>query len=176
MVCPAGPVVYASRGPGGQGRPRTHSSAEQRQTNSQGPQITQSQYMLTCFLQTVCSYSSEQNSRISIWRFLKIYQGFSEKGLLLKKANNKTTSSICIIKALGGRAVTISKRIDLLLEKPWWLNHSDQLPQVQTISEPYQQPFPGAQSHLQPLPSPGTITRPHLKKQELSHMPSMLLG
>lgn len=111
--------------------------------------------MLTCLPQTVCSYSLEPNSRFSIWRFLKIHWGFSEKGLLLKKASNKPTSSICIIKVLRGRGVTISKRIDLaswetLMTQPLWSTASSSL---QTISEQYQQLFPGAHNHLQPLPS-----------------------
>lgn len=124
MVCPAGPAVYASRGPGGQGKPQTHQFCRVETDELKGSQITPSQYMLTCLPQTACRYSLERNTRILIWGFLKIHWGFSEKGLSLKKTTTKHQASV-LLKVLGGRVVTISKRMDLAswatpMTRPFW--------------------------------------------------------
>lgn len=130
MVCPAGPVVYASRGPGGQGKPRTHQFCRVETDELKGSQITRSQCMLTCLPEIACSYSLEQNSRISIWRFLKIHWGFSEKGLLLKKTTKQHHQASVLLKCwVGGWLLSVREWI-WLPEQPWWLDHSEQLPQV----------------------------------------------
>lgn len=77
---------------------------------------------------TICSWGQEENSKFSIWRFLKIHWGAQRKRSVIKKSNNTTmTSSICIIKTLGRYWLQAAREFIWLSNKPWWLNHSVQL-------------------------------------------------
>lgn len=103
MVCPAGPVVYANREPGGQGKPQTHPFCTAETDELTG---------LPNHSIAICAHMPSEDYlqlqfRTKVQNFnLMIPEnplGFQRNRPVIKKSNNKTTTSnICIIKALGG--------------------------------------------------------------------------